>query len=58
MGKLAYFLGYKKLNANTIIEILELAKEQAERDGYDLWPTTLWTSQEIDYIQQTLDGAE
>ena len=54
---LAYF-GYYKLTANDVATILDLARKQAERDGYEYFPNTLMNAQELAYIQKVLEAAE
>jgi len=50
--------GYYKLDADDIVEIVSNAKDLAEQDGYDYWPTILFNPTEIHYIQKSLEAAE
>jgi hypothetical protein len=49
---------YYKLEADDIATILDLARKQAEKDGYEYFPNTLLNGQELSYIQQVLEAAQ
>jgi len=53
----SYTLTIKKgniMDAYKIVEILDQARQLAEADGYESFPTTMFYSQELGYIQEAL----
>ena len=42
------------MDAYKIAEILDQARQLAEADGYESFPTTMFYSQELGYIQEAL----
>lgn len=43
------------MDAYKLEEILDLARQIAEKDGYEMFPTTMFNSTERGYIQQALE---